>query len=288
MYKIKTKKNIFRSIDGKTLAENLLLELRAKIIQTKITPGLAVILVGDDKPSKLYVKNKERACQKVGITFHKYVYANETEGQIIEMIKFLNNDPIISGIIVQLPLPRGLNTQKIIDVIDPKKDADGFHPENIKNILSGKSKIYPPLVQTILYIIKNQNIKLKGKKVATISKSEIFSRVLDKALDNEGAKVYSIALEDKNATSILKNTDIIISALGRPKCISGEMIKKDSIFIDVGITKTQNGFCGDADFESIQKVASCATPTPGGTGPVTVAMLLKSTVDLARNKIIDN
>jgi len=276
--KIKTNNHIFHAIDGKTLAENLLLELRAKIIQTKITPGLAVILVGDDEPSKLYVRNKEKACLKVGIDFHKYVCEKETENQIIKMIEFLNDDPAISGIIVQLPLPKHLDTKKIIDAIDPKKDADGFHPKNIENILAGKSKAYPPLVQTVLRLIESENIDLREKNVVVLSQSKVFSPIMLKALENEGAQAKTVWLKSGEE---IKKFDIIIVALGKPGCLVGNMIKKDAVVIDIGITKTETGFKGDADFESVSKVASAATPTPGGVGPVTVAMLLKSTFDLA-------
>lgn len=271
-------KHVFHPIDGKTIADEILLGIRKKIVESKITPGLAVVLVGNDEPSKLYVRNKEKACLKAGMDFHTYFCEKETEDQIIKMIQFLNNDPAVSGIIVQLPLPKNFNAQKIIDAIDPKKDADGFHPKNIKKILAGKSKTYPPLVNTVLHIINSQNADLRGKKIALLTHSNIFGPVMIQAFENKGAKAKIVDL--KSADEI-KEADIVITALGKPGCLAGDMIKKNAVVIDIGITKTETGFKGDADFKSISKIASAATPTPGGTGPVTVAMLLKSVLSLA-------
>ncbi|KKQ55845.1 MAG: Bifunctional protein FolD [Parcubacteria group bacterium GW2011_GWA2_38_13] len=270
----------FHPIDGKAIAEDILLKIRKKIVESGITPGLAVIMIGNDEPSKLYVRNKKKACLKVGIDFHTYFCEKETENQIIEMITFLNNDPAVSGIIVQLPLPERFNTQKIIDAIDPKKDADGFHPKNLKNILAGKSTTYPPLVQTVLRILNNEKINMSKKTVALLSHSQVFCPIMVKALENNGAQTKIIELQDAKA---LKEADIVIVALGKPGCLTGDMIKKDAVVIDIGITKTNMGFTGDADFKSISKIASMATPTPGGVGPVTVAMLLQSTLDLTEN-----
>ncbi len=272
----------FHLIDGKALAEEILLDLQKKIIKENFHPGLAVILVGDDEPSKLYVRNKERACQKVGMEFHKYICEKETEGQIIDMIRFLNNDPAITGIIVQLPLPKGINTQKIIDGIDPKKDADGFHPQNIKKILSQKTAHLPPLIKTIFYILKSIAMDVVDKRVCVLSRSDIFRQVIVKALEDKGARVDATTLEATNAKKNLKEADIVISILGKPKIITGDMIKKGATIIDIGITKTENGFFGDVDLESIKKVAKFATPTPGGVGPITVAMLLDTVFELSR------
>ncbi len=272
----------FHTIDGKALAEEILLDLQKKIIKENFHPGLAVILVGDDEPSKLYVRNKKRACQKVGMEFHKYICEKETEDQIIDMIRFLNNDPAITGIIVQLPLPKGMNTQKIIDAIDPKKDADGFHPQNIKKILSQKTEDLPPLIKTIFYILKSIAMDVKDKRVCVLSKSDIFRQVIVKALEDKGANVNATTLEETDAKKIIKEADIVISILGKPKIITGDMIKKGATIIDIGITKTENGFFGDVDFESIKKVAKFATPTPGGVGPITVAMLLDTVFELSR------
>jgi|SRR3989344_728633 len=279
----------FHTIDGKSLAEKILFDLRKKIIKENLHPGLAVILVGNDPSSRLYVKNKENASKKVGIDFHKYLCGNEffpniSENEIITMVEFLNNDPTISSIIIQLPLPKQFNTQKIIEAIDPRKDVDGFHPHNIKKILSQRTENLPPLIKTIFYILKSIAMNVEGKRVCVLSRSDIFRQVIVKALEDRGANVNATTLEGTDAKEILKKADIVISILGKPKIITGEMIKKDATIIDIGITKTENGFFGDADFESIKKVAKFATPTPGGVGPVTVAMLLDSVFELSKNK----
>lgn len=277
------------AIDGKMLAEKILLGVRKKIVNGSATPGLAVVLVGDDPSSKLYIRNKERACQKVGIEFHKYFCNGEGEKklsqkEIIEMIQFLNKDEFISGIIVQLPLPQGYDTNKIISAIDPDKDADGFHPKNIKKILSQKTARLPPLIKTILHILESIKMESKGKRVCVLSKSDIFRQVIVKALEDRGARVNAATLAEALTKKYLQEADIVISILGKPKAIMGDMIKKGATIIDIGITKTETGFCGDADFESIKKVAKFATPTPGGVGPITVAMLLDSVFELAQKQ----
>lgn len=283
-------KHIFTPINGKALANNILLDLKMKIQHSGIRPGLAVILIGDNPSSMLYVKNKEKASQRIGIDFYKYLcnkdcLTNISDKEIIEMIHFLNGDPTISGIIVQLPIPKKYDTKKIIGAISPKKDADGFHPKNIKDMLSGKSKNFPPLIQTILSILENQKIHIGEKRVLIITKSDMFQLVIIKAFKNLHARVQALDPKDKKLKEKLKEADIIIPIIGKPKFIKGNMIKKDAVIIDVGITKTQRGYEGDADFESIKKVASSATPTPGGVGPVTVAMLLKTVFEMAQKKI---
>lgn len=284
---LKNKNHKFHLIDGKALAEEILLDLRKKIIKENFHPGLAVILVGNDESSRLYVKNKENASKKVGINFHKYLCGNEffpniSENEIIEMVQFLNNDPTISSIIIQLPLPKQFNMQKIIEAIDPKKDVDGFHPQNIKKILSQKTEHFPPLIKTILYILNSIKMNIKGKRVCVLSKSDIFRQVIVKVLEDKGARVDVVTLEEAQEKKGLKEADIVISILGKPKIITGDMVKKGATIIDIGITKTENGFFGDVDFESIKKVANFATPTPGGVGPITVAMLLRSVFDSAK------
>lgn len=277
----------FHTIDGRAIAEEILLTLRRKIVESGKTPGLAVILVGDDPSSKLYIRNKERACQKVGIEFHKYFCNGEgkiklPQREIIDIIQFLNQDPTISGIVVQLPLPKGYDTDAIISAIDPKKDADGFHPKNIEKILEGKSKKYPPLINTLLCLIASQNIALKNKKISVLVKSDVLKPVLKKVFEDAESQITFSNLDEALEKKTLQDADIVITLLGNPECIKGEMLKKDAAVIDVGITRTPKGFSGDADFESIKKVASCATPTPGGVGPVTIAMLLKNVQELSR------
>ena len=288
---LKNKNHEFHLIDGKALAEKILLDLRKKIIKKNPHPCLAVILVGNDASSRLYVKNKENASKEVGIDFHKYLCGNEffpniTEDEIIKMVRFLNNDPAVSSIIIQLPLPRQFNTQRIIEAIDPKKDVDGFHPLNIKKILSEKTDNLPPLIKTILYILDSIKMDIAGKRVCVLSRSDIFRQVIVKVLEDKGALVDAVTLEGALERKTLKEADIVISILGEPRVVTGDMIKKGATIIDIGITKTENGFLGDMDFETIKKVAKFATPTPGGVGPITVAMLLDTVFEMAQKRKI--
>jgi len=268
---------------GKKIADDILLEIRKKILEKKRHPGLAAILIGDDPASKLYIKNKEKACIRVGINFHSYLCGNEThpdisEDEIIRMIEYLNNDPAIDGIIVQLPIPKKYNTQKIINSIDPKKDVDGFHPENYKKFLKGESTYIPPLISSIVTLLIQYNVNITDKKIIVVSNSDIFSKGLNTILKKQKAKVDVVKSTDKNIREKMLTGDVIVSIVGKPNFITGSMIKKDAVVIDVGITLKDDEFLGDVNFDSVSKKASLITPTPGGVGPLTVAMLLKNTL----------
>lgn len=285
------KQHTFHTIDGKAIAEEILLELRKKILASGKTPGLAVILVGENPSSRLYVKNKKKASEKVGIAFHQYecngtASINISENEIVEMIRFLNRDPEIDGIVIQLPLPEGLNTQRIINAIDPAKDVDGFHPDNIENLAHKTIRRIPPLIKTILHILKHEGVAVEGQHVVIISRSEIFSPCIQSILEKGGAGVTITVPNNKDFEKQLRQADIIISIIGVPGSIKGEMIKENAVIIDVGITQTPEGFKGDADLESVKKVAKAVTPVPGGVGPVTVAMLLDSVFEMAREQEI--
>ena len=276
-----------RIIDGKKIAEEILLDLRKKIIESKKIPGLAVILIGDDPASKLYVRNKEKACHKIGINCSTYLCNKDccphaSENEIIEMIKFLNNDNQISGIIVQLPLPKKFDTNKIISAIDPKKDVDGFHPKNLEKMLKGNFDIMPPLIGAIIQALASEDINLKNKQVIIISNSEIFAPAISKKLQDLGCITKVVSNNDKDLKTKTTKADILISIIGQPQFINKEMIKKDAVLIDAGITMVGKKFKGDIDFESVKKKALCITPTPGGIGPLTVAMLLKNIYLLAK------
>ncbi len=282
------KQKFVKLINGKSIADEILSDLKLQISKLKNPPGIAAILIGDDPASKLYIKNKEKQSQKIGINFHKYLCNNDcckyiTEKEILKMIKFLNEDPKIHGIIVQLPLPTKFNTEKIISAINPKKDADGFQPENLKNYLSGKTKNIPPLAAAILAIINSENLQTAGRRITAITHSKIFGPVIKKALTDLGAKVQLISETDPALKQKTSQADILISIVGKPEFITADFIKPDAVLIDVGITLTKDGFKGDVNFESVKNKATLITPTPGGVGPVTVAMLLKNVCELAKN-----
>jgi methylenetetrahydrofolate dehydrogenase (NADP+)/methenyltetrahydrofolate cyclohydrolase len=281
----------FKIIDGKSLAREIRTKIKEKITTLGITPGLAVILVGADPASHLYVGLKEKAAAEVGIHFEKFLFfATEPEEKIITKIEELNSRPDIHGIIVQLPLPVGYDESKITTAIDPQKDADGFHPENVAKLLAGESKIIPPVISGILRLIESTGEELKNKKIAILANSEILAKPLEKIFDENEVKTIIMpeALNDE-----ISDADIVITALGRPKIITAEKIKPGAILIDVGTTRLDDGTTvGDVDFsaaggfasgeESVLQKAGWITPVPGGVGPMTVAMLLQNVLELAK------
>lgn len=273
-------KKTAKIIDGKTLSQSLLLRLKAEIVKLKRQPGLAVVLIGDDPASKLYVNNKKKAALKTGIAFHNYLCGGEfcpntTQKEIIEMIDFLNKDKAVDGIIVQLQIPKKFNTKEIIERIDPKKDVDGFHPKN--------SKIKSPLIQAIDAALKFTNENLEGKAAVIISKNPIFAEPLGKELKNQGIKIEIIKPDDKNLISKTKTADILIAVVGRKHFVKKDMIKPGAILIDVGTNLIgDKKWAGDIDPKAYEN-AGWFTPVPGGIGPLTVAFLLKNTYDIAKN-----
>jgi methylenetetrahydrofolate dehydrogenase (NADP+)/methenyltetrahydrofolate cyclohydrolase len=268
-------------IDGKKLALQIRQKIKKEIAELGIKPGLAVILVGADPASHLYVGLKEKAAAEVGINFEKYLFfATEPEEKIIAKIQELNARPDINGIVVQLPLPQGYDESKIVAAIDPLKDADGFHPENIAKLLADEPEIVPPVIAGIFKLIESTGTELINKKITILANSEILAKPLKKLLEGNEVKV---ALHPENPAAISRDADIVITALGRPRVITGEMIKPGSILIDVGTTRMDDGqTVGDVDFDSASQVAGWITPVPGGVGPMTVAMLLQNVLDLAK------
>lgn len=257
-------------LDGKALAEKIKLDLAKKISRQKTKPGLAVVLVGNDPASALYVRLKEKTAQEVGINFHKYLYDHNGHNNIsgkklLELIKFLNNDREVNGIIVQLPLPKKYQQQKIIDAIDPAKDVDGFHPKN-------QTGLVPPTIGAILELLKATREKLTDKSALIIGKSEIFLEGLKKHLRQLGINQVGLTRQLIGGT---RDYDIIIIALGRAQALKKSMVKAGAIVIDVGINKVRGKTVGDVD-EKVAEVASFLSPVPGGVGPLTVACLLKN------------
>jgi methylenetetrahydrofolate dehydrogenase (NADP+)/methenyltetrahydrofolate cyclohydrolase len=268
-------------LDGKKIATEVRAEIKKEIAKSGIKPGLAVILVGADPASHLYVGLKEKAAAEVGIHFEKYLFfATEPEEKIIAKIEELNARPEIHGIIVQLPLSQNYDENKIIAAIDPKKDADGFHPENIKKLLSGETEIIPPVISGILKLIESTGTELINKKIAILANSEILAKPLEKILT--GNDIQTI-IAPETLTTEISDADIIISALGRPKIITSDAIKPGAILIDVGTTRLEDGkTVGDVDFDPVSEKAGWITPVPGGVGPMTVAELLRNVLNLAK------
>lgn len=281
-------------IDGQALAEKIkdnivkeILELNNNKPDCPHRPNLAVILVDEREDSKLYVDLKEKEAKRVGIDTHIYRYPkNIPEKEILEIIECLNNDKLVDGILIQLPLPAGFDTDKIIKKINPAKDVDCFHPENLKIILGScdHHHILSPVFSAVLKMLASINCQLKDRRVCIIANSDIFGKSLAKILECQGAEVKTIKADDKNLAKETLRADILITAVGRPRFIKKEMVKKEAVVIDIGITKKDKKIYGDVDFAEVKNKASYITPVPGGVGPLTIAMLFRNTLELYKNK----
>ena len=270
-------------IDGKKVAKELLENLKTKVQQSEKKPALAVILANDNVSSKIYVSNKEKQSLVLGYKSSVYIFDKSvTQGQLIKLIHELNEDEQINGILVQLPLFDHLDANQIIELINPKKDVDGFHPINVGKLNCGL-KPYATCCtpKGIIKLLKTYNIELEGKNAVVIGRSNIVGKPIATLLTNENATVTLAHSKTKDLKSITKNADIIVSATGIPKLIKADMVKKGAVVIDVGITRQLNKtLVGDVDFEKVQKKASYITPVPGGVGPMTIACLMENTWEL--------
>ena len=271
-------------IDGKKIAAELREELKKKIIKFKATyksvPGLTVILIGEDPASKIYVKNKQKYAKDIGINSEVIKYPDSIdEKTVLEKISELNKDKKISGILVQLPLPKHINKKKIIDAILPEKDVDGFHPVNVGNLSSGYESKVPCTPLGCILLLREVEKDLKGKHAVIIGRSNLNGKPMAQLLLKENCTVTITHSKTKDLKNECKRADIIVAAVGQPKLVKGDWVKKGAIVIDVGINKTANGLEGDVDFEEVSKVAKAITPVPGGVGPMTIACLLRNTIE---------
>lgn len=272
-------------IDGKKIAEDIKAEIAGEIFQNFYHPNLAVILVGDDEASKLYVSLKKQAAKKVGIEFNEYLMpANTTQSQVLEAIEFLNKDEETDAILVQLPLPKQLDADTIIQSIDPEKDVDGFHPENIKKLLNNDTDFTPGLPLGIIKLLESTKENLTNKKAVIIAKSEIFYQPLKKLLNDLKVATEIVDPKNKDIKKITQQADILISAAGIAFFITADMVKDQAIVIDVGTNKVNDYTVGDVDYSSVFTKTSHITPVPGGVGPMTVAMLLYNTLQLYKKR----
>ena len=271
-------------IDGKKEAASLRLKLKDEVIQLKKkfnnVPGLTVILIGELAPSQIYVRNKEKSAKEVGLNSDVIRYPDQVdEKTILQKIKDLNEDNSVSGILVQLPLPKHIDKKKIIEAIIPSKDVDGFHPMNVGNLSSGYESSIPCTPLGCYFLLKKIEPNLSGKKVVIIGRSNLNGKPMAQLLLKENCTVTITHSKTKNLKSECLVADIIIAAVGIPKLVKGDWVKKDAIIIDVGINKTDKGIVGDVDFEQVSKKAKALTPVPGGVGPMTIACLIKNTID---------
>ena len=271
-------------IDGKKTSKLLREELKKKVSKLKSTynavPGLTVILVGEDPPSKIYVKNKEKSAIEVGINSEVIRYPDNVEEKVVlNKIKELNKNEKVSAILVQLPLPKHIDKRKVIETIDPKKDVDGFHPVNVGNLSSGYNSIIPCTPLGCYLLIKDTEKNLNGKHAVIIGRSNLNGKPMTQLLLKENCTVTITHSKTKDLKAECKRADIIVAAVGRAKLVKADWVKKDAIVIDVGINKTDSGLVGDVDFDEVSKVAKAITPVPGGVGPMTIACLLSNTVE---------
>ncbi|RPG03574.1 MAG: bifunctional methylenetetrahydrofolate dehydrogenase/methenyltetrahydrofolate cyclohydrolase [Pelagibacteraceae bacterium TMED246] len=271
-------------IDGKQIAADLRKELKKEILNLKSKynkiPGLTVILIGDMVPSQIYVRMKEKAANEVGLKSDVIKYPSKVdEITILDKINKLNKDDSVSGILVQLPLPKHINKQKIIEAILPSKDVDGFHPMNVGNLSSGYDSSIPCTPLGCYLLIKKIETNLDGKKAIIIGRSNLNGKPMAQLLLRENCTVTIAHSKTKNLKEECLKGDIVVAAVGIPELVKGDWIKKDSIVIDVGINKTDKGIVGDVAFHEVSKVAKALTPVPGGVGPMTIVCLLKNTVE---------
>ena len=271
-------------IDGKKAAAELREELKQEVSELKTkyskVPGLTVILIGDMTPSQIYVRNKEKSANEVGLKSEVIRYPEAVEEKaVLDKIEELNKDESISGILVQLPLPKHIDKQKVIETILPGKDVDGFHPMNVGNLSSGYESSVPCTPLGCYLLIKKIEPNLSGKKAVMIGRSNLNGKPMAQLLLKENCTVTITHSRTKDLKAECQEADIIVAAVGIPELVKADWVKKDAIVIDVGINKTEKGIVGDVAFDEVSKVAKALTPVPGGVGPMTIACLLKNTIE---------
>ena len=276
-------------IDGKKESALLREEIKKEIDSIKLkinkVPSLTVILIGDFAPSQIYVKNKEKNSKEVGINSEVIRYPKEvTEQEVLEKIEQLNNAQHISGILVQLPLPKQINKEKIINAINPLKDVDGFHPINVGNLASGYKAIVPCTPLGCLFLIKKAEKNLSGKHAVIIGRSNLNGKPMAQLLLKENCTVTIVHSKTKDLKSECQKADILVAAVGVANLVKGDWVKKDSIVVDVGINKVGDKIVGDVNFDEVKDKVKAITPVPGGVGPMTIACLLKNTLECFKDR----
>ena len=274
-------------IDGKELAKKTRQNLKLECDELKkegINPKLAVIMVGDNPASKVYVKNKSKACQEVGIEYEEYLLdSNIKQEELIKLIKKLNEDKTINGILLQSPIPNGLDINEAFRTIDYKKDVDGFHPMNVGKLALGQDTFVSCTPYGVMRMFEEYNIDLCGKNVVILGRSNIVGKPLSQCCLNKNATVTICHSKTQDTKKITKEADIVIAAIGKPRFITQDMVKDGAVIIDVGINRDENGkIVGDVDFENVKEKASYITPVPGGVGPMTIAILINNVIKAAK------
>lgn len=274
-------------IDGKSLAKEIREELKEEVIKLKeknIIPHLAVIMVGDNDASKVYVRNKSKACNETGIEFKEYLLTKDTtQDKLLALIKKLNEDKNVNGILLQSPIPKPLDIQEAFNTIAPEKDVDGFNAYNVGNLCIGQDGFIPCTPLGIMKMFEKYKIEIDGKKVAIIGRSNIVGKPMAQCMLSKNATVTICHSKTKELTKELEDADIIIAASGKRNIVTKDMVKKNAIVIDVGMNRNEQGkLCGDVDFDNLKDKASYITPVPGGVGPMTIAMLMSNVVKASK------
>lgn len=274
-------------IDGKQISAQVKQAVAEEVAQLKtegIHPGLAVVLVGDNPASKVYVGSKEKACEQLGIYSEKYLLPGETtEEELLELVEKLNHKPEINGILVQLPLPEQINEETIINAIDPIKDVDAFHPNNVGKIMIGDFDFLPCTPAGIMDLIASTGVSIEGKNCVVIGRSNIVGKPMAMLLLHKNGTVTICHSRTQNLAEITREADILVAAVGRANFVTGDMVKEGAVVIDVGMNRLENGkLCGDVNFAEASEKAGYITPVPGGVGPMTIATLMRNTVTAAK------
>lgn len=278
-------------IDGKAVSADVKARIKAETQELRgegIIPGLAVIIVGEDPASKIYVASKEKACADIGFYSEKYALPESvTQDELLNLIKKLNNDDRINGILCQLPLPPHLDEKAVINAIDPQKDVDAFHPQNVGKIMIGEYDFLPCTPAGVMELLSAYNIEITGKKCVVIGRSNIVGKPMAMLLLHKNGTVTICHSKTVNLPEICRSADILVAAVGKAKFVTADMVKDGAVVIDVGMNRPEGGkLCGDVDFENVAEKCSYITPVPGGVGPMTIAMLMQNTLTAAKRKTI--
>ena len=276
-------------LDGKALSTQIRAEIAldvAKFVEeTGIKPCLAAVLVGENPASQVYVRNKQRACEKAGITSQLHCPpAETTTEELLALIDQLNRDPAVHGILVQLPLPKQIEETRVLEAVDPRKDVDAFHPENVGRIVQNRPRFLPCTPHGIQEMLQRSNVKIAGANVVVVGRSDIVGKPMAIMLMQRGidATVTVCHSRTRDLPAVTRAADVLVVAIGRAKFLTADMVKPGAVVVDVGINRTDDGLVGDVDFEAVKEVAGHLTPVPGGVGPLTITMLLKNTLTAAR------
>ncbi len=275
-------------IDGKAVAAAVRQEVAQEVLRLKeekgLQPGIAVVIVGDDPASRIYVNNKKKACSEVGIYSEEYALpASTTQEELTDLIHQLNENPAIHGILVQSPLPKGLDEKAVVENIDPKKDVDAFHALNVGKIMIGDFEFLPCTPAGVIELLDRYGVAIESKRCVVIGRSNIVGKPMAMLLLHRNGTVTICHSRTKNLAEICREADILVAAVGKAKFVTKDMVKPGAVVIDVGMNRNENGkLCGDVDFDEVEPLASYITPVPGGVGPMTIAMLMKNVVSAAK------